>query len=107
MDLTGTLADPHERDDVYAGPAFAQPIYGHDRVMRLFSGYQPAALGAVRQRPAESSGQPGVVFLDPESRAVGIMALDVAGGQIVAVRTITNSEKLRHLDERPSGVRTD
>jgi RNA polymerase sigma-70 factor, ECF subfamily len=84
------------------GPAFPQPIYGRERVTRLFSGYRPEALGAVEQRFAEVNGQPGVVFFDAESRAVGVIALDIAGGQVVAVRTITNPEKLRHLD-RPFG----
>jgi RNA polymerase sigma-70 factor (ECF subfamily) len=83
------------------GPAFPQPIYGRERVLRLFSGYQPEVLGAVQQRFAEVNGQPGVVFFDAESRAVLVIALDIAEGQVVAVRTITNPEKLRHLDERP------
>ncbi|MGO9207264.1 MAG: RNA polymerase sigma-70 factor [Candidatus Limnocylindrales bacterium] len=89
------------------GPAFPQPIYGQERVTRLFSHYRPAALGAVAQRFAEINGQPGVVFFDGQSRAVGVIALDVAGGQIVAVRTITNPEKLRHLDEGRIRPRVD
>jgi hypothetical protein len=28
------------------------------------------------------------------------MALDIVSGQVIAVRTITNPTKLRHLDER-------
>ena len=79
------------------GPAFPRPIHGQERVTRLFSNYRPAALGAVAQQAAEINGQPGVVFFDAESRAVLVIALDIAGGQVVAVRTITNPEKLRHL----------
>ncbi len=82
------------------GPAFPQPIYGRESVTRIFSGYRPAALGAVEQRFAEVNGQPGVVFLDSEARAVAVIALDIAGGQIIAVRAISNPEKLRHLDAR-------
>jgi RNA polymerase sigma-70 factor (ECF subfamily) len=89
------------------GPAFPQPLYGRERVTRLFSSYQPAVLGAVDSRVAEINGQPGAVFFDAESRAVLVIALDIASGQIVAVRTITNPEKLRHLDERPIRVRPD
>ena len=44
----------------------------------------------------------GPRVLRAESRAVVVIALDIAGGQVVAVRTISNPEKLRHLDERPS-----
>jgi len=89
------------------GPAFPQPIYGQERVTRLFSNYRPEALGAVAQRAAEINGQPGVVFFDAQSRAVLVIALDVAGGQIVAVRTITNPAKLRHLDEGRLRPRVD
>jgi RNA polymerase sigma-70 factor (ECF subfamily) len=89
------------------GPAFPQPIYGQERVLRIFSGYRPAALGAVAQRFVEINGQPGVVFLDAQSRAVGVIALDIAGGQILAVRTITNPAKLRHLDEGSIRPRED
>ncbi len=81
------------------GPAFPQPIHGRESVMRIFSGYRPAALGAVEQRFAELNGQPGVVFLDAEARAVAVIALDVADGQVIAVRAISNPEKLRHLGE--------
>jgi hypothetical protein len=42
------------------------------------------------------------VFFDGEARAVLVIALDIAGGQVMAVRTITNPEKLRHLDARPT-----
>jgi RNA polymerase sigma-70 factor (ECF subfamily) len=89
------------------GPAFPQPIYGRDRVTRLFSSYHPEALGTVESRVAEVNGQPGRVFFDAESRAVAVIVLDIAGGQIVAVRSITNPEKLRHLDERPIRARGD
>jgi RNA polymerase sigma-70 factor (ECF subfamily) len=82
------------------GPAFPQPIYGREHVTRLFSAYQPASLGAVEVRIAEVNGQPGRVFFDAESRAVLVIALDIAGGQVIAVRTITNPDKLRHLDQR-------
>jgi RNA polymerase sigma-70 factor (ECF subfamily) len=79
------------------GPAFPRPIHGRESVARIFSGYRPAALGAVDQRFAELNGQPGVVFVDAGARAVAVIALDIADGQITAVRAISNREKLRHL----------
>jgi hypothetical protein len=42
-----------------------------------------------------------MVFLDAEARAVAVIALDIADGQVVAVRSISNPDKLRHLDEGP------
>jgi RNA polymerase sigma-70 factor, ECF subfamily len=89
------------------GPAFPNPLYGQQRVMRIFGSYQPEVLGAVRHRDAEINGQPGRVFFDAESRAVVVIALDIAGGQVVAVRSISNPEKLRHLDEQPIQGRAD
>jgi RNA polymerase sigma-70 factor, ECF subfamily len=89
------------------GPAFPHPIYGREGVTRIFSGYRPAALGAVEERFAELNGQPGMVFLDAEARAVAVIALDIAGGQIIAVRAISNPDKLRHLDERLTRTRSN
>jgi RNA polymerase sigma-70 factor (ECF subfamily) len=89
------------------GPAFRVPLYGRERVVRMFSGYRPEVLGAVESRVAEVNGQPGRVFFDAESRAVLVIALDIASGQVVAVRTITNPDKLRHLDELPIRERAD
>ncbi len=82
------------------GPAFPQPIRGRERVTRIFSGYRPGALGAVERQSAEINGQPGMIFLDAEGRTVSVIALDIAGGQILAVRAINNPEKLRHLEEQ-------
>ncbi len=73
----------------------------------MFAGHRPAALGAVEQRFAEINGQPGVVFFDAEWRAVSVTVLDIVGGQVIAVRAISNPEKLRHLDERPVRCRPD
>ncbi len=89
--------------------ALLHPLYGRERVTRLLSLFRDwlEALGAVERRVAEVNGQPGAVFFDAESRAVLVIALDIAGGQVIAVRTITNPEKLRHLHERPSRVRAD
>jgi RNA polymerase sigma-70 factor (ECF subfamily) len=89
------------------GPAFSKPLYGRERVIRIFGGYRPEVLGAVRRHDTEINGQPGRVFFDAESRAVAVIALDIAGGRVVAVRTISNPEKLRHLDERPTVRRAD
>ena len=43
------------------------------------------------------NGQPGAVFLDAAGKVISVMALDIAGGQIQAVRAIVNPDKLRHL----------
>jgi RNA polymerase sigma-70 factor, ECF subfamily len=43
------------------------------------------------------NGQPGALLLDPEGRLVTVLALDVADGQVQAIRSIVNPDKLRHL----------
>jgi RNA polymerase sigma-70 factor (ECF subfamily) len=80
------------------GPAFPQPIHGREHVLRIFGGYRPDVLGAVEQRFTELNGQPGMVFLNAHGQAVSVIGLDIAGGHIIAVRAISNPEKLHHLD---------
>jgi len=79
-------------------PSWPRPIYGRERVARLFVGIgaQAQKLG-VRSRPVEVNGQPGAVFLDPEGRLTNVMSLDIADGLVQTVRSIINPEKLRHL----------
>jgi RNA polymerase sigma-70 factor (ECF subfamily) len=48
-------------------------------------------------RRAEVNGQPGAMMLDPEGRLIGVLALDIADGQVQAVSSIVNPDKLRHL----------
>jgi RNA polymerase sigma-70 factor (ECF subfamily) len=43
------------------------------------------------------NGQPGARVLDREGRLISVMVLDVAEGQVQAVRSIVNPDKLRHL----------
>jgi RNA polymerase sigma-70 factor (ECF subfamily) len=56
-----------------------------------------ARVGGVTTRREDVNGQPGVLFFDREDRLVSVMIIDVAEGQIQAVRAIVNPDKLRHL----------
>ena len=80
-------------------PALARPLHGRSRVARtlLAWGRQGvrAAGGTIRQ--VEVNGQPGAVLLDREDRLVGVMALDIADGQVKGVSSIVNPDKLRHV----------
>jgi RNA polymerase sigma-70 factor (ECF subfamily) len=80
-------------------PALARAIHGRARVARtLTAGLRALArFGDITLRREEVNGQPGAVFLDGEGRLIGVMALDVAEGQIQAVSSIVNPDKLRHL----------
>ena len=55
------------------------------------------ASAASPSRREEVNGQPGALFFDLEGRLGGVMILDVADGQIQAVSSIVNPDKLRHL----------
>jgi RNA polymerase sigma-70 factor, ECF subfamily len=70
----------------------------------MFASYRPEVLGAVERRFAEVNGQPGAVFFNAEARAVAVLVLDIAGGQIIVVRGMNNPDKLRNLDRRQPGT---
>jgi RNA polymerase sigma-70 factor (ECF subfamily) len=48
-------------------------------------------------RPTEINGQPGAMFLDPDGNLTNVFVLDIADGEVAAVRSVINPEKLRHL----------
>ncbi|MDQ7907390.1 RNA polymerase sigma-70 factor [Phytohabitans sp. ZYX-F-186] len=79
-------------------PALAQPVDGRERVVRTMSaGISALARLGVRLRVTEVNGQPGALALDPRDGLVGVIALDIAGGQIQAIHSVANPDKLRHL----------
>jgi RNA polymerase sigma-70 factor (TIGR02957 family) len=100
-------------------PALARSLRGRTRVARTLINYwgRVARLPGVSLRPVEVNGGPGALLLDPQQRLLGVVALDIAGGQITSISGIVNPDKLTHLgpladytsllrrntDERPSG----
>ncbi len=81
-------------------PASPRPIFGRDKVrslvLRLGGQFRRWKVG---MRPAEVNGQPGVMYLDPEGRLIGVLTVDIADGQIQAIRSVVNPEKLGHLGQ--------
>jgi RNA polymerase sigma-70 factor (ECF subfamily) len=79
-------------------PSWPRPIVGRDRAGRLMTGLgrQIREL-QITIRRAEVNGQPGALFLDPAGLLVNVFALDIADGQVRAVRSVINPDKLRHL----------
>jgi hypothetical protein len=80
-------------------PALAHPVHGRAKVARTLLAWVRAAarIGGVRLRSVEVNGQPGALVLDSEGRLVNVLALDIADGQVQAIRSIVNPDKLRHL----------
>ena len=80
-------------------PALARSLRGRNRVARRLINYwvRLTAVPGVSLRPAEVNGGPGVLYLDPQKRVIGVVALDIAGGQIRSINSIVNPDKLTHL----------
>jgi RNA polymerase sigma-70 factor (TIGR02957 family) len=80
-------------------PALARSLRGRTRVARRLINYwvRLIAVPGVSLRPAEVNGGPGVLYLDPQERLIGVVALDIAGGQIRSINSIVNPDKLTHL----------
>ena len=81
-------------------PALARALHGRSRVARtLTAGFSRlrTRLGGFTVRREEVNGQPGALLFDREGELMGVMILDVADGQIQAVSSVVNPDKLRHL----------
>jgi len=81
-----------------SGLGISRPVHGRAAVGRLLSIFidRASSLG-LDLEPATVNGQPGAVVRDPDGRVFNVVALDVAGGEITAVRSIVNPDKLGHL----------
>jgi RNA polymerase sigma-70 factor (ECF subfamily) len=78
-------------------PALARTLHGRSRVARLLTNSVVARLPEVSLRLAEVNGGPGALYLDARQRLIGVVALDIAGGQITSINSIVNPDKLAHL----------
>jgi RNA polymerase sigma-70 factor (TIGR02957 family) len=79
-------------------PALARTLRGCDRVARTLIGWlRPGRRAPGVLRPVEVNGGPGALYLDEEERLIGVVALDIAGGQIRSISSILNPDKLAHL----------
>jgi hypothetical protein len=47
----------------------------------------------------EANGQPGAVTCDRDGHVLNVFALDIADGQVQAIRCVVNPDKLRHLGQ--------
>jgi RNA polymerase sigma-70 factor (TIGR02957 family) len=80
-------------------PALARSLHGRGRVARTLLAWARQGLqrGGGSLRTADVNGQPGALLLDPDGRLVGVMALDIAGGQVQGVSSIVNPDKIGHV----------
>ncbi len=80
-------------------PALARTLRGRNRVARSVINWVRlvARRPGVSLRSVEVNGGAGALFLDPERRLIGVVALDIASGQIIGISGIVNPDKLAHL----------
>jgi RNA polymerase sigma-70 factor (TIGR02957 family) len=82
-------------------PALARALFGRSRVARTLRNWMRtgARMVNVEMRRVDVNSQPGALLLDGEGRVFGVMALDIADGQIQGIRSIVNPDKLGHLGD--------
>ncbi|MBX3024041.1 RNA polymerase sigma-70 factor [bacterium] len=81
--------------------ALRRPLHGATPIARvLINVLRTVGPAGGEVRPATINGLPGFVRFQ-EGRAQGVLALGIAAGRIQALFSITNRDKLRHLDRAP------
>ena len=79
-------------------PALPRSIIGAEKVARVLASFIPWLVRLdVILEPREVNGQPGAIFRDRDSKVLSTLALDVLDGQIQAIRSVSNPDKLRHV----------
>jgi RNA polymerase sigma-70 factor (TIGR02957 family) len=80
-------------------PALARALHGRARVARTLRNWMRAGQRIVgyEMRRVDVNGQPGVLLLDTQGHVFGVMALDIADGQVQGIRSVVNPDKLAHL----------
>ncbi|MEV4575470.1 sigma factor-like helix-turn-helix DNA-binding protein [Nonomuraea jabiensis] len=79
-------------------PQWGTGVFGAENVVRVFASLAPlfARIGGVVE-PHQVNGQPGAIFRDRDGRVVNTWTLDVLDGQVQAIRTVLNPDKLEHV----------
>ena len=79
-------------------PVWSRPIIGADKVSRMLASMYASldAIGATVE-VQELNGQPGAIFRDRDLKVINTWTIDVVDGQVQAIRTVLNPDKLRHL----------
>ncbi|MEU3460447.1 RNA polymerase sigma-70 factor [Streptomyces sp. NPDC006733] len=79
-------------------PRWAPGVFGVEAVFRMLITLLPPFLrigGVVEPHPV--NGQPGAIFRDRDGKVLNTWTLDILDGQIQAIRTVSNPDKLGHV----------
>jgi RNA polymerase sigma-70 factor (ECF subfamily) len=79
-------------------PQLARAVVGAAHVARVLAAIVPLVAGAGGVvEPRAVNGQPGAVVRDRDGRVLAALALDILDGQVQAIRTVSNPDKLGHV----------
>lgn len=97
--LQGLLAADVETVNDAGGKGGGQGgSFGAERAARIMVATVPPLLASgASMETCELNGYPGAILRDAEGRVVGTWVLDILDGQVQAIRSITNPDKLGHL----------
>ncbi len=80
-------------------PALAQSLHGRSVVAQTLAEWARlrARTPGLTWRPVEVNGGAGALILDAHERLLGVMAIEIGGGEVRGVRSVVNPDKLAHL----------
>ena len=80
-------------------PALARALHGRSRVARALLTWirVGSRIPGASIRPVAVNAGPGALLLDGDGRLVAVWGLEISGGEIVALNSIVNPDKLGHL----------
>ena len=79
-------------------PQLARAVMGADNVARVLASIFPWLVRIeVTVQPHQVNGQPGAIFRDRDGKVLTALTLDILGGQIQAIRSVVNPDKLGHV----------
>lgn len=79
-------------------PTLARSIIGAEKVARVVASIFPRLIRIdVTLEPREVNGQPGAIFRDRDGKVLTALVLDILDGQIQAIRSVSNPDKLGHV----------
>jgi RNA polymerase sigma-70 factor, ECF subfamily len=82
-------------------PSVPVPLVGAERIAQALIGWgRQAQRRGLVHKPAVVNGDPGLVFYDPDGRALWVAGLEIADGVVVAIRSVLNPDKLAHIPRR-------
>ena len=79
-------------------PTLAGSVTGAEKVARVLVSVFPWLVRIdVTLEPREVNGQPGAIVRDRDNKVLSTLTLDVLGGQIQTIRSVSNPDKLAHM----------